>query len=142
MGMMWSTSRALWRSWAPQHSQRPLARVSTRYFTEPLIGVLAEGIETLPAQLLQRVALGVAQLVAADQAVGAVAVGGDAVAGEHLAHHPLPRIRRATSCAGAGVLLPSSSRSMSGWSMGLMRIRLAIYARRRRKTAEGLLAMA
>ena len=96
MGMMWSTSRALWRSWAPQHSQRPLARVSTRYFTEPLIGVLAEGIETLAAQLLQRVALGVAQLVAADQAVGAVA-------GEHLAHHPLPRIRRATSCAGAGL---------------------------------------
>jgi hypothetical protein len=24
---------------APQHSQRPLARVSTLYFTEPLIGV-------------------------------------------------------------------------------------------------------
>jgi hypothetical protein len=26
-------------SHAPQHSQRPLARVSTLYFTEPLIGV-------------------------------------------------------------------------------------------------------
>jgi len=50
--------------------------------------LLAEGIEALAALLLQRVALGVAQLVAADQAVGAVAVGGDAVAGEHLPHHP------------------------------------------------------
>ena len=64
--------------------------------------LLAEGIEALAAQLLQRVALGVAQFVAADQAVGAVAVGGDAVAAEHLAHHRLPRIRRAMSCAGAG----------------------------------------
>jgi hypothetical protein len=89
--------------------------VSTLYFTEPLIGVLAEGVEALAAQLLQLVALGVAQLVAADQAVGAVAVGGDAVAGEHLAPHPLPRIRRATSCAGAGLLLPSSSMSTRGW---------------------------
>jgi hypothetical protein len=77
--------------------------VSTRYFTEPLIGVFAEGIEALAAQLLQFVALGVAQLVAADQALGAVAVGRDAIAGEHLAHHRLPRIRRATSCAGAGL---------------------------------------
>ncbi len=51
--------------------------------------LLAEGIEALAAQLLQRVALGVAQFVAADQAVGAVAVGGDAVAGQHLAHHAL-----------------------------------------------------
>jgi hypothetical protein len=88
--------------------------------------LLAEGIEALAAELLQRVALGVAQLVAADQAVGAVAVGGDAVAGGHFAHHPLPRIRRATSCAGAGLLLPSSSMSMRGWSMGLMRICLAM----------------
>jgi len=93
--------------------------------------LLADGIEALAAQLLQRVALGVAQLVATDQAVGAVAVGGDAVAGEHLAHHALPRIRRATSCAGAGLLLPSSSMSMRGWSMGLMRMRLEIYCRRR-----------
>jgi hypothetical protein len=76
--------------------------MSTLYFTEPLIGVLAEGVEALAAQLLQRVALGVAQLVAADQAVGAVALGGDAVAGQHFAHHALPRIRWATSCAGAG----------------------------------------
>jgi hypothetical protein len=52
--------------------------------------LLAEGVEALAAQLLQRVALGVAQLVAADQAVGAVPVGGDAVAGEHPAHHPFP----------------------------------------------------
>jgi hypothetical protein len=58
-----------------------------------LAALLAEGIEALAAQLLQ--------LVAADQAGGAVAVGGDAVAGEHLAYHPLPRIRRAKSCSGA-----------------------------------------
>ena len=44
--------------------------------------LLAEGIEALAAQQLQLVALGVAQFVAADQAVGAVAVGGDAVEGE------------------------------------------------------------
>jgi hypothetical protein len=75
--MMWSTN-----SHAPHYSQRPRARVSTRYFTEPLIGVLAEGIEPLAAQLLQCVALGVAQFVAANQAVGTVAVGGDAVEGE------------------------------------------------------------
>ena len=81
-----------------------------------------KGLEALAAQLLQLDALGVAQLVAADQAVGAVPVGGDAVAGEHPAHHALPRIRRATSCAGAGLRRPSSSRSMSGWSMWLMRI--------------------
>ena len=62
--------------------------------------------------MLQLIALGIAQFVAADQAVGAVAVGGDAVAGEHLAHHALhpfggvaiwvmsqPKILRATSCA-------------------------------------------
>jgi hypothetical protein len=39
LGTMWSTSRARWCSCAPQHSQRPLARVSTRYLIEPLIGV-------------------------------------------------------------------------------------------------------
>ncbi|WP_043325591.1 hypothetical protein [Cyanobium gracile] len=91
-----------------------------------LAALRAEGIEALAAQLLQRVALGVAQLAAADQAVGAVAVGGDAVAGEHLAHHGLPRIRRAASCAGAGLRRLSSLRSMSGWSMGLMRMRSAM----------------
>jgi hypothetical protein len=31
--------------------------------------------------------------------------------------------------------------SIRGWSMGLMRMRLEIYCRRRRKAAEGLLAM-
>ncbi|NQV11691.1 MAG: hypothetical protein HQ527_11085, partial [Cyanobacteria bacterium] len=51
--------------------------------------LLAECIEALAAQLLQRVALGVAQFVAADQGVSAIAVLRDAVAGEHLAHHPL-----------------------------------------------------
>ena len=44
--------------------------------------LLAEAVEALAAQLLQLVALGVAQLLGADQAVGAVAVGGDAVEGE------------------------------------------------------------
>jgi hypothetical protein len=51
-GLMWSTSRARWCSWAPQHAQRHWARMSTLYFTEPLIGVLAEGVEALAAQLL------------------------------------------------------------------------------------------
>ena len=69
--------------------------------------LLAEDIEALAAELLQLAALGVAQFVSADQAVGAVA-------GEHLAHHALPRIRRAMSCAGAGLFLPSSSMSING----------------------------
>jgi hypothetical protein len=77
--------------------------------------LLAENIEALAAKLLQCVALGIAQLFAADQAVVAVAVGGGSIAGEHLDHHPLPRIRRATSCAGAGLRRPSSSMSISGW---------------------------
>ena len=47
-----------------------------------LAALLAEGFEALAAQLVQRVALGVAQFVAADQAVGAIAIGGDAVEGE------------------------------------------------------------
>jgi hypothetical protein len=101
--------------------------------------LLAEGIEALAAQLLQRVALGVAQLYccaeafgyAAHQGIGASLAADDAVAGEHLAHHPLPRIRRATSCAGAGLRRPSSSISISGWSMGLMRMRSAMVLRRR-----------
>jgi hypothetical protein len=54
----------------------------TLYFTEPLIGVLAEGIEALAAELQQRVALANAQRVAADQAVVGIAIGGDAVQGE------------------------------------------------------------
>jgi hypothetical protein len=40
--------------------------------------VLAEGIEALAAELQQRVALAIAQLVAADQADVAIAIGGDA----------------------------------------------------------------
>jgi predicted RNA binding protein YcfA (HicA-like mRNA interferase family) len=50
--------------------------------------LLAEGIKALAAELQHRVALAIAQPVAADQGVGAVAIAGDAVAGEHLAHHP------------------------------------------------------
>jgi hypothetical protein len=56
--------------------------------------VAVKGIEALAAKLQQRVAL---------------AVAGDAVAGEHAAHHPFPRIRRAMSCAGAGLRRSSSS---------------------------------
>ena len=73
--------------------------------------VLAEGIEALAAELQQRVALAIAQLYccaeafgyAANQAVVAIAVGGAAVGSEHAAHHALPRIRWATSCAWAGL---------------------------------------
>jgi hypothetical protein len=61
-----------------------------------------------------------------DQGVEPIAVAGDAVAGAHAAHHPFPRIRRAMSCAGAGLRRSSSSMSISGWLMGLMRIRSAI----------------
>jgi len=43
----------------------------------------------LAAPLQQLFALGVAQLLAAHQVVGASLVAGDAVAGENLAHHPL-----------------------------------------------------
>lgn len=58
----------------------------------------AEGIEALAALLLHRVALGVVQLVAADQGVSAIAVWRDAFAGEHSPHHLLPRIRRLMPC--------------------------------------------
>jgi hypothetical protein len=76
---------------------------------------LAEDVEALATQLLQLVALGVDQLLPAHQCVGALLAAGDAVAGGHLSHHPLPRIRRATSCAGAGLWRPSSSISINGW---------------------------
>jgi hypothetical protein len=55
--------------------------------------LLSEGIEALAAQLQQLFALGVAQLLTAHQAVGALFVAGDAVAGEHLADHPLHAFR-------------------------------------------------
>jgi len=44
--------------------------------------LLAQGIEALAAELQQRVALAIAQVVAADQAVVAIAIGGAAVEGE------------------------------------------------------------
>ena len=44
--------------------------------------LLAEGLEALAAELQQRVALAIAQLVAADEAFVAIAIGGDAVEGE------------------------------------------------------------
>lgn len=93
--------------------------------------LLAEGIEALAAEIQQLIALGVAQLVAAHQGVGAPLAAGDAVAREHLAHHALPRIRRATSCAGAGLRRLSSSISISGWTTWLMRMRSAMVCRRR-----------
>jgi len=58
-----------------------------------LAALLSEGIEALAAQLQQLFALGVAQLLTAHQAVGALFVAGDAVAGEHLADHPLHAFR-------------------------------------------------
>jgi hypothetical protein len=54
-----------------------------------LAALLAEGIEALAAQLQQLFSLGVAQFLAAHKVVGALVVAGDAVAGEHFAHHPL-----------------------------------------------------
>jgi hypothetical protein len=44
--------------------------------------LLAEGVEARAVELQQRVALAIAQLVAADPAVVAIAIGGDAVEGE------------------------------------------------------------
>ena len=54
-----------------------------------LAALLSESVKALAAQLQQLVALGVAQLLPAHQVVGASLVAGDAVAGEHLAHHAL-----------------------------------------------------
>ena len=69
-----------------------------------LAALLTEGVEAPAAQLLQRVALCVAQLFAADQAVGAVAVGGDAVEGE-----PCPPSAAQDPALGRGWLLPGKS---------------------------------
>jgi hypothetical protein len=103
LGTMWSTSRARWCSCAPQHSQRPLARVSTDFdraadrgaVAAPVgehlfAALLSEGIGALAAQLQHLVALGVAQLYccaeafgyAAHKVVGALVEAGDAVEGE------------------------------------------------------------
>jgi hypothetical protein len=54
-----------------------------------LAALHSESVKALAAQLQQLVALGVAQLLAAHQVVGAPLVAGDAVAGENLAHHAL-----------------------------------------------------
>ncbi len=74
-----------------------------------LTPLFAEPVQPLAAQLQQRVALAVAHFLGADQAGEPIAIAGDAVAGEHPAHHPFPRIRRAMSCAGACWLLPGKS---------------------------------
>jgi hypothetical protein len=98
--------------------------MAIRTFTEPLIGLrwrercpkpqapekqtshlltplLAEPVQPLAAQLRQRVALAVAQLLRADQGGEPIAITGDAVAGEHAAHHPFPGSARAMFFDGA-----------------------------------------
>jgi hypothetical protein len=79
-----------------------------------LAPLAAKGVQPLAAELQQLIALRVAQLLPADQPVAALLHLRDAVAREHPAHHPLPRIRRAMSSAGAGLRRPSSSMSISG----------------------------
>jgi hypothetical protein len=116
----------------------------------------SEGIEALAAELLQLVALGVAQFYccaeafgyAAHKVVGALVVAGDAVAGQHLAHHPLDALCVVVDLGHvlpqdpAGYVLrggwagcclanqcPRSSMSIRGWST--WRMRLAMVSRRR-----------
>jgi len=79
-----------------------------------LTALHSESVKALAAQLQQLVALGVAQFLTAYQVVGASLLAGDAVAGEHLAHHAR-RFRRATSCAGAELRRPRISMSIRGW---------------------------
>ena len=118
---------------------------------ENLLAVLlSESVKALAAQLQQLVALGVAQLLPAHQDLGAPLVAGDAVAGEHLAHHPLhpfgvvldlgyifPQDPAGYVLRGgrAGCCLanpwPRSSMSIRGWTTWLMRMRLAMVSRRR-----------
>ena len=86
-----------WRERCPKPQA---SEVQTSHLLTPL---LAKPVQPQPAQLQQRVALAVAQLLHADQAGEPIAVAGDAVAGEHAAHHLLPRIRRVMSFAGAGL---------------------------------------
>ena len=75
---------------------------------EHLLAVfLAEGIKAQAAQLLQ--------VVAENEAVGVVVVGGDDVSGEHLAHQWLPKNCRNTSCTGAGLRRPNSCMGISSW---------------------------
>ena len=52
-----------------------------------LTALLAERVEALTAQVQQLIAFGVAQLLATHEGVGALLAAGDAIAGEHLAHH-------------------------------------------------------
>jgi hypothetical protein len=79
--------------------------------THLLTALLAESIEALAAQLQQPVAL----VVAAEQAVMAISIGGDASAGEHPAHHapprPEPALGRATRSAGVGLNPVEGSRT-------------------------------
>jgi hypothetical protein len=82
------------------HRTADRAAVSGAMGEHLLAPLLTEPVQPLAAQL--------------QQCVAPIAVAGDAVAGEHAAHHPFPRIRRAMSCAGAGLWRPSSSMSISG----------------------------
>ena len=75
---------------------------------EHLLAVfLAEGIKAQVTQLLQ--------VVAENEAVGVVVVGGDDVAGEHLAHQWLPKNCRNASCTWAGLQRPNSCMRISSW---------------------------
>ena len=111
LGMMGATDRARWYSRAPQHSQRPLARVSTRYLIESLIGVRCRlqwantssprcarkasrrwrqsSSNSSRSLSLKLYCCAEAFGYAAHQGVGALFAAGDAVAREHLAHHEL-----------------------------------------------------
>ncbi len=117
--------------------------------------LLSESVKALAAQLQQLFSLGVAQLLAAHQVVSTSLVAGDAIAGEHLAHHPLdafgvvldlgyvfPQDPAGYVLRGgrAGCCLanpwPRSSMSIRGWTTWLMRMRLAMVSRRRSSVGE------
>lgn len=115
LGMMWSTSRALWLllspaalAAAPGPCEHPVFhRTADRRAVAGSVRVAAgfciavhvltplrqEGIQPQAAQLQQFVALAVAQFLGADQPVVALLQLRDAVAVEHPAHHPLDALR-------------------------------------------------
>ena len=67
------------------HRAADRAAVAAMMREQLLTPLLAEPVQSLSAQLQQRFALAVAQLLCADQGVEPVAVAGDAVAVEHAA---------------------------------------------------------
>ena len=64
----------------------------------------AEGIEALAAEPQQLFAVGFAQRVAADQAVAAIAMGGDGVAAQHPVHQALYPLRAGGGWGHGGIL--------------------------------------